>query len=80
MKRYLLFIFSLFISFYAFSQIESAGIPLKFALEKQTLRRSATNFFVDLNADTTKIASESSQRVLVSGVTCPVDISIKECQ
>lgn len=80
MKRFIFFIIlSLYIG-QAFAQYESEGLPLQFRLENKKLRRSVSEFFVDINADTTKISLESSQRVLVSGVTCPVDISVKEGQ
>ena len=78
MKRILLLIASAFIANLGYAQIESAGMPLKFTLEKQSMRRSASNFFIDINADTTKISFDTPNRVYVTGVTCPVDISMNE--
>ena len=80
MKRFLLLLISaLFVSM-SYAQYESAGMPLQFKLEKETFRRSVSHFFVDINADTTKVSLESSRRELVTGVTCPIDISIKNGQ
>ncbi len=78
MRKLSLLILSIFFSFCAFAQYETAGVPLKYSPEKQTMRRSFSNFFIDLNADTTKVFLESSTREFVSGVTCPVDISMND--
>ena len=78
MKRFLLYIVSLLIAGQALAQYESAGMPLQFTVEKQSLRRSVSNFFIDIDADTTKVVLESSRREFVSGVTCPIDISMND--
>lgn len=80
MKRFLIFIISALFIYQAFAQYESDGMPLPFKFEKETSRRSVSHFFVDINADTTNISLESSHRELVTGVTCPIDISIKNGQ
>ena len=76
MKRFFLYLVSVFVACQAFAQYESAGMPMKYTQEKQGMLRSASGFFIDLNADTTKVSSESSYRKFVSGVTCPLDITI----
>ena len=83
MKKYLLLIISVFVVCNVFAQYEIPGMPLAFQLEKQSLRRSAFDFFIDINADTTKISSEkvqSERREFITGVTCPVDINIANAQ
>lgn len=80
MKRIVLFILSAFFVLSAFAQYESYGVPLKFTQKKEKLRRSTSSFFVDLNADTTKISLESSHREFITGVTCPVDINLDNGQ
>ena len=78
MKRFLLYIISIFVVSQAFAQYESAGMPMKFTQEKQGMKRSASSFFIDINADTTKVSIDDSNRRFVSGVTCPVDISMND--
>lgn len=78
MKRFLLYLISIFVVSQAFAQYESAGMPMKFTQEKQGMKRSASSFFIDINADTTKVSIDDSNRRFVSGVTCPVDISMND--
>ncbi len=78
MKRFFLYLVSIFIVSQAFAQYESAGAPLKYTLEKQGMRRSTSNFYINLNADTTKVSFDSPSRKFISGVTCDIDVSIAE--
>ena len=78
MKRFFLYLVSIFIVSQAFAQYESAGAPLKYTLEKQGMRRSTSNFFINLNADTTQVSLDASKREYVSGVTCPLSISMND--
>ena len=78
MKRILIYIVSFFLMAQVFAQYESAGMPLKYTPEKQGKKRSASSFFINLNADTTKISFDTPRREYISGVTCPVDISMNE--
>ena len=78
MRKSILLILSLISFCCAFAQYESAGMPLKYTPEKQGMRRSVANFFVNLNADTTKISLETSNRMYVTGVTAEVDIDINK--
>ena len=78
MKRVLIYIVSFFFMAQVFAQYESAGMPLKYTPEKQGKKRSASSFFINLNADTTKISFDTPRREYISGVTCPVDISMNE--
>ena len=78
MKKLLLYLVLLFVCAQAFAQYETAGMPLKYNGEKASLKRSASSFFISLNADTTKVSLESTRREYVSGVTCDLDISMNE--
>lgn len=78
MKRILLYLVSIFIVCQAFAQYESAGMPLKYTQKINGLKRSVSNFFIDINADTTKVSLDSLNRKFVSGVTCPIDISMND--
>ena len=80
MRKTILLILSLASCCCAFAQYESAGMPLDFSQQTGKQRRSASNFFVDINADTTKVSLESSRRVFVSGVTAEVDINVNDGQ
>jgi hypothetical protein len=78
MKKIFLYLVSILFVTQAFAQYESAGMPLKYTPEKQGMRRSASNFFIGLNADTTNVSFEDSRREYVTGVTCPVNISMND--
>lgn len=78
MKKILLCLVTLLFATQVFAQYESAGMPLKYTPEKQSLKRSASNFFINLNADTTKVSLDASKREYVSGVTCPLNISMND--
>ena len=78
MKKLLLYLVSLFVCGQALAQYESAGMPLKYEQEKESLKRSASAFFINLNADTTKVSLESTRKEYVTGVTCNLDISMNE--
>lgn len=80
MKKTILLILSLVSFCWAFAQYESAGMPLKFSQQTGIQRRSTANFFVDINADTTKISLETSRRTFVSGVTAEVDVNVNDGQ
>ena len=69
MKRFILYLVSILIASQALAQYESAGAPLKYTQQKQGMRRSASNFYINLNADTTKVSLGFSNRKFVSGVT-----------
>ena len=78
MKRFILYLVSILIASQALAQYESAGAPLKYTQQKQGMRRSASNFYINLNADTTKVSLGFSNRKFVSGVTCPLSISMND--
>ena len=80
MKKTILLILSLVSFCWAFAQYESAGMPLKFSQQTGIQRRSTANFFVDINADTTKISLETSRRTFVSGVTAEVAVNVNDGQ
>lgn len=78
MKRISSFILFVFCILSAMAQYESAGVPLKFSVDNTMLRRSVSNFYIDINADTTNIPLNLDSGKVISGVTCPVDISMNE--
>lgn len=59
------------------AQYESPGRPLKYS-EKKTMLRGFSRFFIDINADTTKIPQNTAYRNLYTGVTCAVDVSMED--
>ncbi len=81
-KRYLILFFLISLCSQAFCQYESAGMPVKFTLNEETttynLKRSVSNFFIDIQADTTNFFSENKYRNYTTGVTSAVDISVKD--
>ena len=78
MKRFSLLILSILFFCQLMAQYESAGKPLKFSAESAGLKRSLSSFYVDIQADTTKIPTETQGRKLISGVTSNVDISMND--
>ena len=78
MKRFSLLILSILFFCQLMAQYESAGKPLRFSSESAGLKRSLSSFYVDIQADTTKIFAETQGRKLISGVTSKVDISMND--